>query len=106
MIRMDLHRKLCQILECPEEGTKCRAYFQPPASIKMVYPCFVYSLNNIYIDNADNKPYITDNRYNIIAISKDPDSDLPKKILASFEKVRYDRSYKVNNLNHWSFTIY
>ena len=33
--RMKLHNILCAILSCPDKGLECRAYFQPPSSVKM-----------------------------------------------------------------------
>ena len=37
-------------------GSK-HVYFQPPASITLVYPCIIYNLSDITISRADNKAY-------------------------------------------------
>ena len=45
--RLELHSLLCKILNCPEMGNECRAYFQPPESIRIRYPAIVYGLSNM-----------------------------------------------------------
>ena len=45
--RLKLHNALCDILSCPNKGPECRAYFQPPSSVKMKYPAIVYALDDI-----------------------------------------------------------
>ena len=40
-------------------------YYQPPESIKMVYPCIVYELDSAYDYWANDKLYTTNYRYSI-----------------------------------------
>lgn len=80
-------------------------YFQPPETIKMVYPCIVYELSKIDPRFADNKPYSLNNRYTLIFISKDPDDPIKFEI-AKLQGCRFDRSYKADNLYHYSYSIY
>lgn len=80
-------------------------YFQPPESLKMQYDCIRYSLSKIKPVFADNVPYQLHTCYQVIAIYKNPDSDLPLKI-ASLPMCSHDRHYTADNLNHDVFTLY
>lgn len=80
-------------------------YFQPPASLRMVYPCIVYKYSTLNTKFADNTPYVSEKRYMITVIDKDPDSLIPDKI-ASLPKCIHDRNYTADNLNHWVFNLY
>ena len=97
--RMELHEKLVNIL-----GSR-HVYCQPPETIKMVYPCILYRLNNIDTLHADDKPYINTNNYLITVIDKDPDSTIPYELL-KIPMCRFDRTYTADNLNHWVFNLY
>lgn len=98
--RLKLHEELCEIL-----GTK-NVYFQPPASVKMIYPCIRYSLSSVDSIYANDKNYKNTKRYEIIVIDRDPDSDIYEKILNHFEMCGFDRPYVSDNLNHWVLTLY
>lgn len=82
-----------------------KVYFQPPATKSMTYPCIRYSPERIDGDNADNGTYLTHNGYNVIYISRDPDSPVPEK-LRMLPMSRFVRYYSHDNLHHWVFTIY
>lgn len=98
MDRLDLHKELVELL-----GND-NVYFQPPASIKLKYPCIIYSLNDIRIMNADNKIYKKNRQYSVILIHPDPDNDLIDKFMdAGFY---FDRSYIADGLHHFSFRKY
>lgn len=87
------------------EGVR-KAYFQPPASVQMVYPCIRYSKASPATKHADNMRYFGLNRYNLIVIDKDPDSEIPQRILDAFDYCSIDRVYTADNLNHTSMTLY
>ena len=80
-------------------------YFQPPPSVKIKYPCIVYSLSDIDTKFADNNPYSNSRRYQLTAIDPNPDSTIPDK-LALLPMCIFDRSYTADNLNHYVFNIY
>lgn len=103
--RLKLHDILCGILECPNHGNDCRAYFQPPASVKMKYPAIVYALNDIENTFADNRVYLSSRSYSITVIDSDPDSELIGKV-ASLPTSRFNRHYTKDNLNHDVFEIF
>lgn len=81
-------------------------YFQPPPTLKMNYPCIVYFKTSISISHANNKIYKYDQAYTVTYIDKDPDSDMPYKLLEHFKKTKPDSFYKSENLNHTKFTIF
>lgn len=97
--RTELHEKLCELL-----GSRC-VYYQPPETIKMVYPCIVYERNDIDILHADNQGYTYNVSYRITYIDKNPDSEMVNKI-ASLPSCRFNRHYTFENLNHDVFVIY
>lgn len=103
--RMSLHKIFCDILSCPEKGTECRAYFQPPASVKMIYPAIVYSLDNIEKVYANDGVYLSNRRYSVTVIDRDPDSELLQKVF-SLPLCQYNRHYEKDNLNHDVFEIF
>lgn len=97
--RLELHEILCDIL-----GSR-NIYFQPPPTVQMKYDAIVYTLNDIQAEHADDKKYITTKRYSVVAISRNPDSDLYDKLYA-LPHSDFDRFYTSDNLNHWAFTLY
>lgn len=98
--RLSLHEELCTILESQN------AYYNPPASVKMKYPCIRYSLSGIDIKHANDRIYKDTNRYEVIVISDDPDSNIHEKILRHFQMCRFDRQYIADNLYHKVLTLY
>ena len=80
-------------------------YFQPPESVKMKYDCIRYSENTMNVRRADNKAYLTQSEYNVIVITRDPDSPVPRMILERFQQCRPGRQYTADNLYHYPFTI-
>lgn len=80
-------------------------YFQPPSSVKLSYPCIVYSLDDIDVKKANNRLYLSKKCYRVTVIDEDPDSDIPEKIL-EMPMCSFDRSYPADNLNHWVFILF
>lgn len=103
--RLDLHSALCKIMGCPETGSECRVYFQPPISLVLKYPCIVYAVNTGDTQFADDNPYIYERRYQVTLIDTNPDTayHLP---IAMLQKCLFDRRYTADNLYHDVFNIY
>lgn len=97
--RTDLQSLLEEIL-----GSK-NVYFQPPESVKLKYPCIIYSLADIYTRNADDRHYSMQKVYNITVISRDPDNTIAASIL-NLSRTRFDRRYVADNLYHDILTLY
>ena len=98
--RLELHEEFCNILDSRN------AYFQPPASVKLEYDCIKYSLSGINVRHANNGNYMSTNQYEVIVITRKPDSKIPGEILNRFKMCRFDRAYVADNLNHFVFTLY
>lgn len=98
--RLSLHKELLSI-----KGVKS-AYFQPPASVRMKYPCIVYELSHKKLFHADNLIYRFKNRYSVTVIDSDPDSKIPDTFLQHFMYCSFDRQYKADNLYHNVFILY
>lgn len=77
-------------------------YFDPPESVKMKYPSFVYSFETVQSLAADDLPYKLWEQYEVKYITRTPNSDLVSRILkeAGF---RFDRHYVSDNLHHYVF---
>lgn len=95
-----MHEELCAIL-----GSRY-VYFQPPASIKLTYPCIVYTLSSVDKINANNRMYKSNNRYEVTIITEDPDNTLYIDALNHFEMCRFDRSFVSDNLYHYNLALY
>lgn len=100
MDRSDLNRKLEEIL-----GSK-NVYFDPPESVKLRYPCIVYELRSMNTKNADNDIYQMADSYLITLITSDPDTSLRKKFLRNLNYIRFDRSFRSDNLYHYTYILY
>lgn len=80
-------------------------YYDPPESVKMQYDAIRYTRKSIDNTFANNSVYKQDVCYEIIAIYKKADSDLPLKI-SRMPMCVHDRHYVANNLHHDVFTLY
>lgn len=98
-LRLDLQTLLEEIL-----GSE-NVYFQPPETVKLVYPCIIYSRNSGDVDFADNINYRYYIQYDVMVIDKNPDSEILSKI-AALPLCKHSRHYTLNNLNHDVFTLY
>lgn len=97
--RMKLHRILSSII-----GTDKKVYFQPPESIKLLYPCIIYREDYIDARYADNIPYLRQKRYSVTVIDRDPDSVIVEQI-SELPACRFERSFTSDNLYHTVFNI-
>ena len=97
--RMDLHKILCDIL-----GSS-NVYYQPPESMKIKYPGVVYFLDDIQPLFADDIKYKKDKRYTVTLITKDPEPDKFIDDILELKYCNFERSYVVENLNHFVFEI-
>ena len=98
--RLSLHEELCKILRSKF------AYFDPPETLRMNYPCIRYSKGTPDLRRANNRLYKGTEQYSLTVIDKDPDGDIPDRLLEHFPMSRIDRRYKADNLNHTVLTIY
>jgi len=96
--RLELHDKLLEF--CPN------AYFQPPSSITMKYPCIVYSKFDKNQSYGSNSIHVSRQGYRLTVIDKNPDSDIADRIEGSLEYCEVTQYFTVDNLNHTVLTLY
>lgn len=87
------------------EGIVSNVYFQPPASVTMVYPCIVYERDYVQTQFADNFPYRLAKRYQITYISRNPDDPVPDQI-AELPSCTFERAFTASNLHHDVYTLF
>lgn len=100
---MGTRLQLQELLELTINSTN--VYFQPPASVKLNYPCVVYSRLKEDTTFANDRPYNKSTGYKVTVIDRNPDSPLLAKI-ADLPMCGFDRHYTADNLNHDVYTIY
>ena len=98
--RLNLQAELEELL-----GNR-NVYYQPPETKKLSYPCIIYTRQSIDSTKANDKSYLLNDRYELTVIYKQPDSDLPYKIIGHFQYCRHDRHFTSDNLNHDTFNLY
>lgn len=86
-------------------ASMAKAYFQPPSTVQIEYPCFIYHQDDEDTLFAGNRPYRRQKRYQVTFIAREPDSPIPDQV-AELPLCSFDRAYVADNLNHTVFTIY
>ena len=88
-------------LQVELEGLAGRnVYFQPPASVQLVYPCVIYNLSAGDAKRADDSVYTYTNRFELIFIYRKPNIEIiehrvdkvREKIIGSLYLCRYSYS--------------
>ena len=97
--RLDLHT----LLEAIPGVTD--AWFQPPETQQLEYPCIIYHWDDEATEYADNKPYARTRRYSVMIIDRDPDTEIPQAV-GDLPMSSFDRFYTADNLNHYVYKIY
>lgn len=97
-------RKLLH-LELVALGTQA-VHFQPPPSVKLIYPCIVYRRKSTDSIAADNRNYKNQTLYQIEVIDPNPDTPYVSSLLNSFSMIKHVNNFKSDNLNHDVFDLY
>ena len=97
--RLELHAELVAAL-----GSS-HVYYQPPPTVKMVYPCIVYQRDNEDRTYADNHGYLMYDRYQVTVIDRNPDSVLWKRVL-DLPMARFSSRYIIDGLHHDVLSVY
>lgn len=85
---------------------KCNVYFQPPESIKLSYPCIVYSFTTADTKYSNDKTYLFTHGYDVIYITKEPDDSMVDTLAYTFPMCMFTRQYISDNLYHYVYRIY
>lgn len=83
-----------------------RVYFQPPASVNLIYPCAICNLAAGYSRRADDTTYTYTNRFDVMLIFKYPNFKIIEEVLKTFPMCSISRVYIVDNLYHYAFDLY
>lgn len=86
-------------------GQGKKVYFDPPASIKITYPCILYSYAKDQVNYASDIKYKNKMLYTVTVIDTDPDSLIPDAIRA-LPYSSFDRHFTADNLHHFVFNLY
>ena len=81
-------------------------YFEPPEDVSMKYDAVVYERTGFHVRRADNKGYVIRDEYQVMVISRDPETELPKRILEDFELCSPGKPFVKDNLWQFPFTLY
>lgn len=106
--RSDLNTLLSCILTAngaAGSNTAGNVYYQPPETIKMAYPCIVYSKSGVRSLYAGGGKYRTMIRYTVTVIDPNPDSAIFGRMLA-LPYCTFVRHFTKDNLNHEVFDLY
>lgn len=101
---MDRRLKLQSLLKTVP-GIK-EVYYQPPAKARMTYPCIRFTRGRVRAGRADNMAYRFTQGYEVLVITRDPDSPAPQYIAEHFQMAEINNMYVVDNLYHTSITLY
>lgn len=96
--RLELHDELLTFLP--------NVYFQPPANIKMLYPCIIYNKTGKNRHFADDVIYLSQQGYDITVIDANPDSTVADNIESHFQYCVINQYYTADNLNHTKLSLY
>lgn len=103
--RIDLQQELQSLIGQRADG-KQNVYFQPPESIKLNYPCIVYTRGTGDTKYAEDRPYKFTNRYILTFITTDPDASLIEKLAMAFKMISHVRYFVSDNLYHSVYELY
>lgn len=81
-------------------------YFQSPEDLKMSYPCIRYKLSDIKQTKSNNSLYTYTQGYEVLYITREPDSKLVDDILNEFDMISFKNVMVVNNLYHYRYILY
>lgn len=98
--RRELHEELKGLLGSNE------VHFQPPESIKLKYPCILYSRAKPENLRADNLLYHRFERYSLTYLTRDPDDPMIHKIEEHFSMCGMVRTNCKDYLNYYHYDLY
>lgn len=82
-----------------------KVYFQPPETVKLIFPCILYSVSSDRVNYANNDIYKGMIRYDVTVMDKNPKSNIAK-LVRKLPYCKFDRCFQKDNMNHFVFTIF
>lgn len=86
-------------------GYTPHVYYQPPESIKLVYPCIVYNRERYRTDKANNDVYKEMTQYSVTVMDKNPDSKIVENLRA-LQYCELSQQYRTENIYHYIFNYF
>ena len=80
-------------------------YYQPPANLRMKYPCIRYELDKIQNRDANNGIYRQTFYYTVTVIDTKPDSEMTTA-MSLLRKASHSRHFVSDNLYHDVFSVW
>lgn len=102
---MDRRLKLHAELIAASGLASNRVFFQPPETVKLVYPCIVYTLDGVKIDPADNTSYTKSRGYQVTLFERDPDTPILDRLL-DLPLCTFSTAFRRDNIYHNILKIY
>lgn len=96
--RLKLHDELLEFSD--------NVYFQPPANIKLTYPCIIYSKTPSIKEYGNDHHYIKTQGYQITVVDADPDSLIADDLEEHFTHCAIAQYFVNDNLNHVILNLY
>lgn len=87
------------------ESITPHVYFQPPNNLELQYPCIVYQRDGGRSEYADNRPLWHTKRYQVTVIDRNPDTELPDKVV-ELPMSEFSRAFMADNLNHYVINLF
>lgn len=102
--RLELDSKLRDLLTSIDNSYTKNLYYRKPSKT-LNYPCIIYKRVSELTKHADNKKYVSQNRYTLTVVDRNPDSILSEKV-SNLPLCSFDREYEADNLNHFVYDLY
>ena len=97
--RCELHELFCSIIPYRQ------VYYNPPESMKICYPCIIYSKDSIEKIPADDTGYLNHSVYSVTVIDIVPDSPIVDSLL-ELPFTSFSSSFVSENLYHTNLRLY
>lgn len=105
--RHELHDELKALLGTTKKtGNEARVYFQPPESIKLSYPCYVYHRVPNTDLRANNMVYKRFTKYALTYITYEPDDPLIDETEDHFSMCRMMNTSSSSGLNNYYYDLF
>ena len=85
-----------------------KVYLQPPANVKLEYPCIILTQDVPDVFYANDTPYLAWRNFEMLVIDYNFESSIPRDILklkGTNLSIRPGRFYVADNLCHWSYSL-
>lgn len=101
MKREDLHLALKEVCD----SYAMNLYFEPPASMRIDYPCVIYEFAYPDTTRADNTSYLNKQKFQVSVITKQADTDAHYAIVKTIDNSRFRDIRVEDGLYHFIIDV-